>query len=140
MIRRRKAHRRGDKVRNRYNQIRHRVNHLVDVAVALLLAGDLEHLVLDHVAQVQRLQDQVQEALEHNFVAHLDGDRRTAGDAVLGQSLRIQMNVDLSKLGQPLQYAAERLVVELQRHRRPQLLLDLQLPLRPLPATLLHQP
>ena len=70
-------------VRNRHHQVGHVVGYRVDLPGAHLLAGDLQHLVLDHVAQVQRLQDQVQGALEHHFVAEFDGDRRVRRDAFL---------------------------------------------------------
>ena len=40
------------------------VNHRKDFVVAQLLAGDLEHFIFDHVAQVQWLEDQLQRAFQ----------------------------------------------------------------------------
>ncbi len=124
------AHRRGHEVRNRHHQVGHVVGHRVHLPVAHLLAGDLQHLVLDHVAQVQRLEDQVQRALEHDLVAQLDGDRRIAGHAFFGQSLRVEVQVDLGQFGQVFQHLAQRGIGELQRDRRAELLLDLDFALR----------
>ena len=66
------AHRAGNEVRDGHDQVGHVVGDRVDLAVALLVAGDFQHLVLDHVAEVERVEDQVQGALEHDLVTDFD--------------------------------------------------------------------
>ena len=102
---------------------------VIDFAVAKLLAGDLQHFVVDHVAQVERLQDQVQRALERDFLAEIDRDRRVAVDAFLGQAARIEMDVDAGQLRKVAHHFAERSFLVAQQHRRLQPALDFQLAL-----------
>src|SRR5260221_6954069 len=54
----------GAKVRNRDHEIRDRIALGVDLAMPLVFARDLEHLVLDDIAQVERLKDQGHRTLE----------------------------------------------------------------------------
>ena len=56
-------------IRNRNHEVGHVVDLRIGFAVAELFAGDLEHFVLDDVAQVERLEDQVERALERDFLA-----------------------------------------------------------------------
>ena len=129
VVRALQAHLRRHEVGDRHHQVGHVIGHPVHLSVAHLLAGDLQHLILDHVAQVERLEDQVQRALEHDLVAQLDRDRRIAGDALFGQPLRIEVQVDLGQFGQVFQHFAQRGIGELERDRRAELLVDFDLAL-----------
>ena len=91
---------RGHEVRNRNDQIADGIRLRVDLHVAHLLAGDLQDFVLDHVAQVQRFEDQVQGALEHDLAGQIDGDRGVAGHAFFAQACRIEVQVDFRQLGE----------------------------------------
>ena len=116
-------------IRNRNHQVGHVVRDRIDFAVAKLLAGDLEHFVVDDVAQVQRLEDQVQRALERNLLGEVDRHRRVAVDAFLAQAARIEVDVDARQLGQAVHHLAERRVLVLQQHGRLQPAFDFQLAL-----------
>ncbi len=110
------------------------------MSIAQLLAGDLEHFVLDDVAQVQRLQDQVQRALERDVLAQVDRHRRVARHAFLGQALRIQVEIHLRQAGQVVHDFRQRCVTELQRNRGAELAIDFDLALRAPPQLVLGQP
>ena len=116
-------------VRNRDHQVGDVVRARIDLAVAELLAGDLEHFVVDDIAQVERLEDQVQRALERDLLAQVDRDRRVAVDAFLAQAARIEMDVDARQLRQAVHHFAERRVLVVQQHRRLQAAFDFQLAL-----------
>ena len=81
------------------------------------------------VAQVQRLEDQVQRALERDFLAQIDRDRRARFDAFLAQAARIEMDVDARQLRQAVDHFAQRRVLVPQQHGRLQAALDFQLAL-----------
>ena len=114
LIRRRKAHRPGHEVGNGHYQVGDVVGLGIHLRVAHLFAGDLQHLVLDHVAQVKRLENQVQGALEHDVAAEVDADRRIGGDSLFRQTLLVDVQVDPGEGGQLVQHFAQRSIGELQ--------------------------
>ena len=84
---------------------------------------------LDDVAQVERLEDQVERALERDLFAEVDRDRRVAVDAFLAQAARVEVDVDARQLGESVHHFGERRFLVLQQHRRLQAAFDFQLTL-----------
>ena len=97
-------------------------------AVAHLLAGDLQHFVLDHVVQVQRLQDQIQALFSVTWSRRSMVTGVSDENAFLLQALRIQVHVHVRHPGQVVHDLAQPGIFEGDGNRRRQLLFDLHFP------------
>src|SRR6185295_523542 len=119
----------GDKIRDRRDQVRNVIGLRVELAVAELFAGDLEHLVAHNVTQVERLENEVQGALERYFFAQIDRDGSVAADAFLAEAAGLEMDVDGGQLGETGHHLAERRFLVAQQDGRLHPALDFQLAL-----------
>ena len=128
----------GDEVRNRHHQVAHRVDLLVDVVALLRLAGDVQHLVLDDVAEVVVLQDQVEIALQLDVAGQFQGDGRVGRKPFLPQPFVVEVDVDVDQLGQLVEHLAQGAVAAGIVDRREELLLDLDLLLAAVAAIEFH--
>ncbi len=115
----------GHKVGNGNHQVRHVVGLGIDSPIPQLIAGDLQHLVGDHVIQVQRLQNQLQRATQRNFLAQVNRHRCRRMHTLLGQALGIEINVDPGHRLHVLDHLPQGGLVKFHRDRRGQFPLDL---------------
>ena len=128
----------GDEVGNRYHQVAHGVDLLVDVVALLRLAGDVQDFILDDVAEMVLFEDQVQAALQLDVAGQFQSDGRVRGKPFHPQPLVVEVDVDVDELGQLVEHLAQGPVVAGVVDGRLELLLDLQFLFAAMAAIQLH--
>ncbi|NNJ27673.1 hypothetical protein LzC2_37810 [Planctomycetes bacterium LzC2] len=103
-------------VLDRDHQIRHRVRLGDHLAAHPVAVGDLQHVVGDDVAEVQRLQDQVQRALQADAL-DVDRDRHVDAGADGFHVGRVGDDVDVRQGAQVGEHLGQRGVLEVQADR-----------------------
>ena len=114
------------RIRNGHNKVGDRVHADFQITLLTHPTGDLQHFVVDHVAQVVATQDQVQGTL-HLDAVDIDRHQAVRGRGFFFHPLGVQVDVDFSNRLDLLDHVAQRNLVFVQRDSLAQALLDLQL-------------
>ena len=125
-------------VGDREHEVGHGIGDRVDIPLHEPGARDLEHLVLDHVAEVERLEQEPQGALQRDRLVEGERHRRVAADVFLVEPHHVEVDGHVGLLGQGVDHHGERLAPVGGLHLGVELLVDRHLGGRGPRATLGH--
>ena len=117
----------GREIRDRDHEVGDGIGDAVDLALHQPGARHLEHLVLDHIIEVERFEQQLEGALQRDRLVERNRHRRVAANRFLLEADHVEMDRHVGLLGERVEDGREWLVAVRCLHLHAHPLLDLEL-------------
>ena len=117
----------GREIRDRDHEVGDGIGDAVDLALHQPGTRHLEHLVLDHVIEVERFEQQLEGTLQRDRLVERNRHRRVAANRFLLEADHVEMDRHVCLLGERVENGREWLVAVRCLHLHAHPLLDLQL-------------